>query len=243
MKAIVLGATGLVGTQLLELLSTDSNFSKALCPTRRTPEQLIHKMQVNKLTDNSIKNGALTDKYKAELQKDLTLFNPKETIVFCCLGTTIKKARSKEQFRFVDQEMVLAFAKFFAEWGAPQFWMVSASGADANSSIFYSKVKGETELALQELNFKTLGIVRPSLLLGKRNEFRFGEKLATWLSPLISPFLVGSLKKYHPIKARQVAHAMRTASLHFAGVKEHIQLKKQTDTCTVILENNTLLEI
>lgn len=244
MKAIILGATGLVGNQLLELLSTDSNFGKALCPVRKTPSRLIHKMQVNRCPDGSIKNNQLTEKYKAELMKDLALFDPRETVVFCCLGTTIKKAKSKDQFRYVDQEMVLAFAEFFSQWGAQQFWLVSAIGANAHSGIFYNRIKGETEEALKKIPFKTLGIVRPSLLLGERQEFRLGEKIASWLSRLYSPFLIGSLKRYKPIQARQVAKAMQVAALHYSGVKENITLKSTAqDSGSLIIENDLILNL
>lgn len=241
MKAIVLGATGLVGTQLLELLSMDSNFSKALCPVRRTPDRLIHKMQTNRLHENSLKNNQFTEKYKTELLKDLALFDPKETVVICCLGTTIKKAKSKTAFRAIDHDLVLEFAKFFADWGAPQFLLVSASGANADSSFFYNQVKGETEEALKSLGFQKVILLRPSLLLGKRNEFRFGEKLMGLTSPLLSVFLIGGLKKYKPIHARQVAKALQVSALHFAGIKNHPGLQSKNSDPFVILENDELL--
>lgn len=243
MKAIVLGATGLVGTQLLELLSMDSNFSKALCPVRRTPERLIHKMQTNRLHENSLKNNQFTDKYKVELLKDLALFDPKDTVVICCLGTTIKKAKSKSAFRAVDHDLVLEFAKFFANWGAKQFMIVSASGANNKSSFFYNQVKGETEDALSLLGFQKLVILRPSLLLGKRQEFRLGEKLMGLLSPLFSVLLIGSLKKYKPIQARQVAKALQVSALHFAGIKNHPGLHSEKSTPVVTLENDELLNL
>lgn len=240
MKAIVLGATGLVGTQLLELLSTDSNFSKALCPVRKTPARLIHKMQTNRFAESSIKNNQLTEKYKAELIKDLSLFDPQDTVVFCCLGTTMKKAKSKDGFRAVDFDLVLTFAKFFREWGSKQFYLVSASGANANSKFFYNQVKGQTESVLQEIGFEKVVILRPSLLLGPREEFRLGERFMTWLSPLFRIFLMGPLKRYRPIQSRQVAKALQTSCLHLSRLKKNPELAAFDQAKVIILENEVL---
>jgi uncharacterized protein YbjT (DUF2867 family) len=125
---------------------------------------------------------------------------------FCCLGTTIKKAGSQEAFRAVDHDAVLAFARAAKRAGVRRFLVVTALGADARSSVFYNRVKGEAEQALQALGFESLVILRPSLLLGDRAESRPGERAAIVasrvLGPLLRPF--GS----RPIEARTVARAM-----------------------------------
>ncbi len=128
--------------------------------------------------------------------------------VFCCLGTTIKKAGSQKAFRAVDHSLVVAIAKIMQRQGAQQFVVVSAMGASKDSKVFYNRVKGEMEDALIRLGYPCLRIVRPSLLLGARKEHRLGEKIAVLLTPLLSPLLLGSLKKYKPVEASSVASFM-----------------------------------
>jgi uncharacterized protein YbjT (DUF2867 family) len=122
-------------------------------------------------------------------------------IAFCCLGTTIKKAGSEQAFRAVDLDLVVAFAKRARELGARHLIVISALNADAKSSIFYNRVKGEMEAALKAQDWPQLTICRPSLLLGDRVEPRLAEQLAGPLSKLIPG-------KYHGIEACQLARAM-----------------------------------
>lgn len=131
---------------------------------------------------------------------------------FCCLGTTRKKAGSKEAFRAVDQGAVLAYAWAARRGGARRFFVVSSVGADAGSRAFYTRVKGETEDALRVLGFATLGIFRPSLLLGPRTEYRFGERLGALIAALFDPLLLGRLRKYRAIRTAVVARAMLRCS-------------------------------
>jgi uncharacterized protein YbjT (DUF2867 family) len=131
---------------------------------------------------------------------------------FCCLGTTRKKAGSPEAFRAVDHGAVLAYAWAARRGGARRFFTVSSIGANAGSRVFYSRVKGETEDALRVLDFPTLGIFRPSLLLGPREEYRFGERLAAVFAALFDPILVGGWRKYRGIQAAVVARAMLRCS-------------------------------
>jgi uncharacterized protein YbjT (DUF2867 family) len=141
-------------------------------------------------------------------------FNPEGPIdhVFCCLGTTIKKAGTKEKFRQVDYEYVVALANKARSWNADKFLVISSLGANHRSGIFYNRVKGEMEKALEALDFPNLLIFRPSLLMGDRDEFRAGEKTAVSIYKIINPLFVGKLKKYKGIEARQVALGMlRTA--------------------------------
>jgi uncharacterized protein YbjT (DUF2867 family) len=128
--------------------------------------------------------------------------------VYCCLGTTIKKAGSQEAFRRVDFDYPLELARFSKTRGARRFLMVSALGADARSSVFYNRVKGEVEQAVRELAIEKSYFFRPSLLLGARVEFRLGERVAMAAATLIAPVLVGGLTRYRPIQADAVAAAM-----------------------------------
>jgi len=130
--------------------------------------------------------------------------------VFCCLGTTIKQAGSQPAFRLVDHEFVVGLARAGLRAGATQFLLVSAIGADPESRVFYSRVKGETEAAIRKLSYRGIQIFRPSLLLGERAEFRLGERIAMLGAPLLPALLFGRLRRYRPIQARAVAQAMVT---------------------------------
>ncbi len=127
---------------------------------------------------------------------------------FCCLGTTIKDAGSREAFRAVDHAAVLAFAWAAQRAGAKRFFVVSALGADPESRVFYRRVKGETEAALQVLGFSTLAIFQPGLLLGPRARPRMGERVSAAVLWLAEPLLLGRLRKYRAIEAATVARAM-----------------------------------
>ncbi len=202
-SALLVGATGLVGNELLRVLLESDRYEKVKVLVR-TPISTNHP----KFTQ-CLMNFDELDKYEEEFTVD---------DVFCCLGTTIKKAGSQEAFRKVDFEYPLHAAKLARKQGAQQFLIVSAIGADPRSSIFYNRVKGEIEIALSQLELPALHIFRPSLLLGKRNEFRLGERVSAMLSPVFSPLFIGKLNQYKPIQARKVAEAMyRTAILTRTG--------------------------
>ena len=128
--------------------------------------------------------------------------------VFCCLGTTIKKAGSQEAFRQVDLSLVVSIAEVLRRRGALQFIVISSMGANPDSRVFYSRVKGEMERAVQALGYPCLRIIRPSLLLGHRQEFRLGEKFGVLLAPLIAPLMLGAMRKYRPVQADAVARFM-----------------------------------
>jgi uncharacterized protein YbjT (DUF2867 family) len=128
--------------------------------------------------------------------------------VFCCLGTTMKKAGSRDAFRRVDFEYPREAARQAAARGAGQFLLVTAMGADPNARIFYNRVKGEVEAAVSAQRFRRVVILRPSLLLGDRSERRPGERIAMFLSRPLSPLLRGPLAPYRPIEAEEVAEAM-----------------------------------
>ena len=202
--ALLLGATGLVGGHCLDLLLTDPAYSKVVAPGRR-----LLSIEHQKLEQHVIDFERLQDFASVLSAQD----------VFCCLGTTIKKAGSKENFRRVDFTYQYEVARLASDSGAEQLLLISALGADARSRIFYNRVKGELEDAVSKLSFDGVNIFRPSLLLGERAEFRLGERVAELPMRYVSFLMVGPLKKYRPVEARAVAAAMlKVAKEHPAGV-------------------------
>jgi uncharacterized protein YbjT (DUF2867 family) len=189
--AIIAGASGLIGQSLIQLLLKSDKYSKVIALVRTT------------LGINHTKLSEL--KVDFDTIRDFTDF-PKCDDIFCCLGTTIKNAGSKEAFYKVDYTYCHELAKRGLAAGADRFFQVTAMGADSKSSNFYSRVKGQLEDQLSFLGYKTIYIFKPSLLRGDRKEFRFGEKLALIITRAI-PF-IGPLKKYRPIHVDKVADAM-----------------------------------
>jgi uncharacterized protein YbjT (DUF2867 family) len=192
-SALVLGATGLIGKELVKVLDESDQYENIKCLVRR-PIELESKICEEHIVDFN------------ELHKYHELF--KVSDVFCCLGTTIKKAKTKEAFRKIDYEYPKEAAKLAKENGAEKFLIVSSMGADPKSLFFYSRVKGDVEEALISLNLPSLHIFRPSLLLGERSEFRLGEKIAEKASGVMNKLMVGPLRPYRGIQARKVAAAM-----------------------------------
>ncbi|WP_040006445.1 oxidoreductase [Fibrisoma limi] len=186
--ALVLGATGLIGDRLTHRLVDSMVYEKVKVLVRKSlPWQHPRLQEI--LFDYEHPNGLLT-------QAD---------DIFCCLGTTMKKAGSKEAFRKVDYQYPLTIARMGLENGARQFAIVTAMGADTNSMFFYNRVKGEVERDLTALNYPTLLIFRPSLLLGDRSESRLGERLAEGAMRLFNPLIPA---KYKGVNADKVANAM-----------------------------------
>ncbi len=161
MEAVVLGGTGLVGSLLIQELSHADQYKKIISIGRRPVKSTSHKVSNILIID-------LNEISRIEL-------NVQKAIFFCCLGSTIKQAGSKENFRGVDYTGTLAFAGLAKRSSASKFILVSAKGADPKSSFFYNKTKGEVEQALISLDLKSVTIFRPGLLLGDREEFRFFE--------------------------------------------------------------------
>jgi len=216
--ALLAGATGLVGNELLQYILQRPAYTKVKVLVRR-PLQIEHP----KLEQIVVDFDHL-EQYQEHFRVD---------DVYCCLGTTIKKAGSQETFKKVDYEYPLALAKLAKQGGAQKFLIITALGSDANSNIFYNRVKGEVEEAIKQIGLPSLHIFQPSLLLGDRQEFRFGEKIGVVLSPLISPLMVGSMKKYRPIQAKDVAFAMYlTAQKSLTGtfVYKSDQIQKRSKT-------------
>lgn len=200
--ALLAGATGLVGRHLLDLLLAAPEYDRVVSLGRRKLD-LTHPKLEQVVADF----GAL-DKVTVNLRCD---------DAFCCLGTTIKQAGSREAHRAVDHVAVLALAWVARRNGAGRFFVVSSMGADAESHFFYNRVKGQTEEALQVLDFKTLAIFRPSLLLGVRPRPRLGERLMAAMLWLAEPMMVGRFRKYRAIQADVVARAMLRSSFGRGG--------------------------
>ena len=191
--ALLAGATGLVGSHVLQELLADDTWSHVVTVGRR-PASLRHARLEQRVLDLSA----------VEAHGDL----PRADDVFCCLGTTIKQAGSPDAFRRVDHDFVVGLARAGLRIGATQFLLISAIGADPAARVFYSRVKGEAEAAVRRLPYRAVQILRPGLLLGKRDEFRLGERVAMLAVPLLHPFLRGGLRRYHSIEAGDVARAM-----------------------------------
>lgn len=206
-KALVLGASGLTGGQMLKILLRDEIYGQVTAYVRK-PLKTDHPKLVQKIID--------LDKLAGTVEAD---------DIFCCLGTTIKKAGSEKAFEEVDLEFPLKVAKLQKEAGSSTFLVVSALGANANSSIFYNKVKGKMEEGLKAVGFVTLYILRPSVITGKRKEKRLVEKLVIGLLKAIDPLMIGPLKKYRTVSAKAIASAM----LYYAN-------KKETGTIIVLSE-------
>ncbi|GAE34835.1 oxidoreductase [Halalkalibacter akibai] len=195
--ALLIGATGLIGSDLLNLLLESPRYVKVVVLVRR-PLDIKHEKLDERIIDfNNLENEQI---------------NFQIDDVYSCLGTTIKRAKSKDLMRKVDVEYPLILANLTKKLGAKHFLLVSALGANAKSTIFYSRIKGELEEELQKIGFQTVSIFRPSLLLGNRQEFRLGEKTAE-LTFFLLPFLFkGPLKRYKAIHSQTVAMAMLKVS-------------------------------
>ena len=191
--ALVAGASGLVGSQVLRLLLEDPAYSRVTVLARRELPVSHNKLEQRIATFDRLAQIA-----------DF----PRVHDVFCCLGTTMKQAGSPDAFRKVDFTYVVELARVAVRHRASQFLVVTAVGADPQSRILYSRVKGETEEALRRLQFESIQIFRPSLLVGARARSRPAERLAGLLSPLVAWAFMGPLSRYRPIKARAVARAM-----------------------------------
>ncbi|PTX64830.1 uncharacterized protein YbjT (DUF2867 family) [Melghirimyces profundicolus] len=195
--ALVAGASGLVGHHLTKRLLEDPRYRQVtLLVRRRLP------LEEAKLEQRVIDFDRLDREAEGVHAED----------VFCCLGTTMKKAGGKEAFRRVDYGYPLSLARHARQPGTRQFLVITALGADPGSGIFYNRVKGELEEALKELDLPSLHLFRPSLLLGNREEFRFGESVAARMMPALSFALRGRLKKYRAIPGKTVARAMVEAA-------------------------------
>jgi uncharacterized protein YbjT (DUF2867 family) len=195
--ALLAGASGLVGGRCLARLLDHQAYDRVTVLSRRALALSHAKLRVELVAFEGLKS--LGDRYDD---------------IFCCLGTTIRKAGSREAFRCVDHDYPLTLAKLGKAAGAQQFLLVSALGADAKSSVFYSRVKGDTERDIAATGLSKVIFMRPSILLGERQEQRPGERAGIFVGKMIAPLLLGPLRKYRPIPADDVAAAMLYAANH-----------------------------
>lgn len=195
--ALLLGGSGLIGRSCLQALLDEPAYGSVILVGRR---------------ELSLPPQAKLSQKVLPLEALASLELPPIDDVFCALGTTIRKAGSQEAFRHVDYELPLAAADQALKFGARQFVLVSSIGADSKSKNFYLRTKGELEDTLRRLPFTALHLFRPSLLLGKREEFRLGEVLAIGASRLLQFLMAGPLRPYHPISASVVGRAMVSAA-------------------------------
>lgn len=191
--ALVTGATGLVGEQLMIQLLSDAGYEKVIAVVRK-PLAISHSKLEQLVIDFEDLPTALSG-IKADHG-------------FCCLGTTIKVAGSKERQYRIDHDYVTEFAKGCFASGVKRFAVVSSIGADRSSSNFYLRTKGEMEESLKKIPFDGLFVIQPSFLLGHRKEIRTGEKLGIAVMKIVKPLLISGLRKYRGIEAETVAACM-----------------------------------
>jgi uncharacterized protein YbjT (DUF2867 family) len=194
-QAIIFGATGAVGRQLLNLCLDGDRYQKVTVIARR-PASFSHENLNWLIAELDTLNDM--PPIPALLDGD----------AFCCLGTTMKAAGSKEKFRMVDYGYVVNAAQFSKQCGVRNFSMISAIGADAKSNTLYNQTKGEVEAAVIAQQMHSLRIFRPSLLKGKRDDFRLAEEVGNFASMLMTPLFCFGLKKYQPIAIEKVARAL-----------------------------------
>ena len=197
--AIVAGATGLVGKELVRQLCEHPAYATVIALSRR-PETSV--------TANTVASSKL--KTMAYPTGDDVL---KGDELYCALGTTIKKARTQAAFRAVDHDLVLDVVRRAQKGRVGRVAVISSVGSDPKSRVFYSRVKGEIERDLKALGLPRLDIYHPSLLLGRRREFRIGEILGMKVAGLLAPLMTGNLAKYAPIQASELARIMIAGEL------------------------------
>jgi uncharacterized protein YbjT (DUF2867 family) len=197
-SAIVAGASGLVGERVLRRLLAGGLYDRVVAFVRG-PLNMTHKKLEQRTVDY-------------ERMARMSAF-PRAEDVFCCLGTTIRRAGSPEAFRKVDVEYVARLAEVSVRAGAGEFLLVSAVGADPRSKNFYLRCKGEAEGVVRTLPFRGVQIFRPSFLIGHRRERRAGEAIATAAARVLSVAMIGPASRYRPIRADDVAKAMAAVAL------------------------------
>jgi len=214
MKALVVGATGLVGNICLNQLLVDNFYNEVEVWVRKSTgiknEKLIERIvdfsQIENMTASGIDH------------------------IYCCIGTTIKKAGSQEAFRKVDYDYVVELGRFAEKHSVSKIIVISSIGAKIDSSNFYLRTKGEMEEDLNQLQIPAIYILQPSFIMGERNEFRFGEKIGQYIIKALGFFLTGKKRKYRGIKAITIAKAM-------------ISLAKTGEIKKLIFESDTIQKL
>ena len=193
LRVLLAGASGLIGAHCLELLLADEAIAAVIVLARQPLGRVHPKLCVQVLDFENLRDQA------PPFAVDVAL---------CCLGTTQRAAGSPEAFAHVDHIYVAELARLAAARGAQRFVMVSAVGADPASPVLYNRVKGRAEAAVSELPFRSVHLLRPSLLLGERRETRPLEDWSKLWAPLWSWLLCGPLRRYRPTRATDVAARM-----------------------------------
>jgi len=201
MKAIVIGATGLVGNLILNELLNDNDFSEVRIFVRKPAG--INNLKLKEVVSPLIDIVSLS----SEIQGD---------VLFNALGTTIKKAGSQKEQQRIDRDLPIAFAKIASGNGVKMMLNVSSAGASMKGG-FYLKTKAEMELGTAEFFPQRAYYFRPGLLVGNRKEFRLAEKIAMGVMKIIDPLLIGSSKKYRSMPVDKLAKAMVSLSKNPAG--------------------------
>ena len=191
--ALLFGSSGLVGGQILNRLINDVNYSKIKIFVRFEPRIQSNKLEIIKTDFNDLEN------FKDYIKGDDCFF---------CIGTTKQNSPNKNEYQKVELEIPKKIAQIARANSVNSFIFVSSIYANPNSSGDYVKFKGLVEEELKKLNFSNLGILRPSFLMGNRKENRVGEKIGILTFTLLSPLLLGRLKKMKPINSEKVAKAM-----------------------------------
>ncbi|MFT3947706.1 MAG: NAD(P)H-binding protein [Agriterribacter sp.] len=210
--AILLGATGLTGNYLLQLLLADDRYEKVRAIVRKPLQQTHPKLEV-KVID--FKNAQA---FREAIGSG--------DIIFCCIGTTMKNVKNdKTLYRQIDYDIAADAAKYGSENGFTQYLLISAIGSNAESANFYVRLKGEVENAIQTFPYQSIDIFRPSLLMGDRKEKRIAEKIFQSIMPVFSFLMIGGMQQYKPIHITVLAKAMCNAPfVNKAGV--HIEVYK-----------------
>ena len=195
--ALLFGSSGLVGGHLLNQLIKDTNYSKIKLFVRSVPDIADSKVEIIKTDFNNLEN------HKEDIIGD---------DCFICIGTTKQNSPDKDEYRRVELDIPKEIAKIAKSNSVNSFIFVSALYANPKSSGDYVRFKGLVEEELKELNFPKLAILRPSFLMGDRKEKRAGEKIGIFVFKLLSPLLLGPLKKMRPIHSETVAKAMIRAA-------------------------------
>lgn len=191
--AIILGASGLTGSILLELLLQDDRYSLVKVFSRKSIEN--KHVKIKEFIGDLLQLESFANDFTGD-------------DCFCCIGTTAKKTPGKDLYRKIDFGIPVAAAKLCAQNKIPTFAVISALGADAKSSIFYTRTKGEMEEAVLQEKIQDTYLFEPSLIFGDRKESRIGEKIAIVLTKIFGFLLVGKLEKYKGIEAENIAKAM-----------------------------------
>lgn len=192
--AIILGATGLIGSLLLDQLLQDDSYNLIKVFARRSTGKVSPKIE------EYIIDLMLLEDYKEDFIGDE---------VYCCIGTTTAKTKDRSIYKSIDYGIPVTAAKLAKANGINTMVTISSMGADKNSPIFYNRTKGEMEEAVLTQEIKNTYILRPSLIKGSRKENRIGEQIGSFIAKIIDPLLIGKMKNYRSIKATTIANAMQ----------------------------------